>query len=172
MFAYCLNNSANGSDPCGTCFHRLDFWNDCEKCGGKSFGEKWDEYAVSLYESHMMQIESQQRVNEITFNCLKNSAIVVTKAIVESIEIQNNVQMQQDQVVHDYIMDRFSTPQKASKTLSSMSATLSLVSAYSGAVAYELSIPTLGMSVPVAGKISVVTGLLAAVLGKIAVMID
>ena len=40
MFAYCLNNPINGSDPCGTCFHRWDFWNDCEKCGGETFGEK------------------------------------------------------------------------------------------------------------------------------------
>ena len=43
MFAYCLNNPVNGCDPCGTCFHRLDFWNDCEKCGGKTIGDKWDE---------------------------------------------------------------------------------------------------------------------------------
>ena len=32
MFAYCLNNPVNGCDPCGTCFHRWDFWNDCEEC--------------------------------------------------------------------------------------------------------------------------------------------
>ena len=44
MFAYCLNNSANGSDPCGTCFHRLDFWNDCEKCGGYTIGDKLIDY--------------------------------------------------------------------------------------------------------------------------------
>ena len=42
MFAYCLNNPANGCDPCGTCFHRWDFWNDCEKCGGKTIGDKWN----------------------------------------------------------------------------------------------------------------------------------
>ena len=40
MFSYCLNNPTNGCDPCGTCFHRLDFWNDCENCGGKSFAVK------------------------------------------------------------------------------------------------------------------------------------
>ena len=32
MFAYCNNNPVNASDPCGTCIHRLDFWNNCEKC--------------------------------------------------------------------------------------------------------------------------------------------
>ena len=40
MFAYCLNNPVNGCDPCGTCFHRLDFWNDCEDCGGKTIDDK------------------------------------------------------------------------------------------------------------------------------------
>ena len=32
MFAYCLNNPVNGCDPCGTCLHRWDIWNDCENC--------------------------------------------------------------------------------------------------------------------------------------------
>ncbi len=35
MFAYCLNNAVNGSDSCGTCFHRWDFWKNCEKCAKK-----------------------------------------------------------------------------------------------------------------------------------------
>lgn len=32
MFTYCLNNPANGLDPCGTCYHADFFWNDCENC--------------------------------------------------------------------------------------------------------------------------------------------
>ena len=40
MFAYCINNPVNGADPCGTCVHRLDFWNDCDVCKNKSTGEK------------------------------------------------------------------------------------------------------------------------------------
>jgi hypothetical protein len=32
MFAYCLNNPVNGSDPCGTCFHQWKFWEACENC--------------------------------------------------------------------------------------------------------------------------------------------
>ena len=43
MFAYCNNNPVNGADPCGTCFHRWDFWNDCEKCGGQTLREKVNE---------------------------------------------------------------------------------------------------------------------------------
>ena len=40
MFAYCNNSPVNGCDPCGTCFHRWDFWNDCEECKNKSSKEK------------------------------------------------------------------------------------------------------------------------------------
>src|SRR5690554_2600043 len=40
MHTYCRNNPVNGYDPCGTCFHRWDFWNDCDKCGGKNLGTK------------------------------------------------------------------------------------------------------------------------------------
>ena len=40
MFAYCENTPINGCDPCGTCIHRWDFWNDCQKCGGKTAKDK------------------------------------------------------------------------------------------------------------------------------------
>ena len=40
MFAYCGNNPVMGYDPCGACFHRWDFWNDCDACGGKTLEEK------------------------------------------------------------------------------------------------------------------------------------
>ena len=44
MFAYCNNNPVNGCDPCGTCFHRWDFWNDCENCGGETIKDKLIDY--------------------------------------------------------------------------------------------------------------------------------
>ncbi|MBQ5865475.1 MAG: hypothetical protein IIW56_02205 [Oscillospiraceae bacterium] len=44
MFAYCLNNPVNGCDPCGTCFHRWDFLNDCENCGGQTIKDKLIDY--------------------------------------------------------------------------------------------------------------------------------
>ena len=44
MFAYCNNNPVIGCDPLGTCFHRLDFWNDCSNCGGETFGDKWNSF--------------------------------------------------------------------------------------------------------------------------------
>lgn len=39
-----------GCDPCGTCFHRLDFWNDCEKCGGETIGEKLENLRGTISE--------------------------------------------------------------------------------------------------------------------------
>ena len=42
MYAYCNNAPVMGHDQCGSCFHRWDVWNDCEKCGGKTFGEKME----------------------------------------------------------------------------------------------------------------------------------
>jgi len=43
MFAYCNNNPANGCDPCGTCRHRWDFWNDCPTCENKTFIEQLEQ---------------------------------------------------------------------------------------------------------------------------------
>ena len=54
MFAYCMNSPINGADPCGTCFHRWDFWNDCEVCGGETLVEKWNNFTswcAGSYES-------------------------------------------------------------------------------------------------------------------------
>ena len=52
MFAYCENNPVIYSDPCGTCVHRWDFWNDCDKCTPTQTKEekKWFiKYNVPLY---------------------------------------------------------------------------------------------------------------------------
>ena len=48
MFAYCQNSPVDGSDPCGTCFHRLDFWNDCSECGAKTLCDKWNDTTVAI----------------------------------------------------------------------------------------------------------------------------
>ena len=63
MSSYCLNNPVNGCDPCGTCLHRWDFWNDCEKCGGKTIEDKWDGFTtwvVGTY-NRINTINQQQR---------------------------------------------------------------------------------------------------------------
>lgn len=47
MFTYSLNNPINGCDPCGACFHRWDFWNDCEKCGGETLDKKMAQVSIA-----------------------------------------------------------------------------------------------------------------------------
>ena len=48
MFAYCINNPVNGSDPCGTCFHRWMFWKDCAKCAASKAKKKALEAAQTI----------------------------------------------------------------------------------------------------------------------------
>ena len=116
MFAYCLNNPVNGCDPCGTCFHRLDFWNDCEKCGGKTIGEKLNDFATGLYDygtavyaAHMMQIESQQQVDQNSFRYAMDSTVAVSAAIVQSVETQNNALQREHQTIHTVVIMPFAT---------------------------------------------------------------
>ena len=53
MFAYCNNSPINFCDPCGTCAHRLDFWNDCDECSKnkeKGITITWGKYySVNLW---------------------------------------------------------------------------------------------------------------------------
>lgn len=51
MFAYCNNNPIMGCDPCGTCLHRWDFWNDCEECANKTLGDYFNEAVDVLVHS-------------------------------------------------------------------------------------------------------------------------
>jgi len=111
MYIYCLNNPVNGYDPCGTCFHRWDFWNDCDKCGGKNLGTK-----------------------------IGDAVSAVGSAVVSAVKAVGN-----------FVVDRFSTPEKASNTLCVIGFALDFAATYCGLVAIGLSIPTLGMSIPTAG---------------------
>ena len=65
MFAYCLNNPTNSSDPCGTCRHRIDFWNDCDECGGKTLGDKLVDFATIVVDYHAMVQEDQCKQTEL-----------------------------------------------------------------------------------------------------------
>lgn len=98
VFTYCLNSPVNGCDPCGTCFHRWDFWNDCEKCGGKTWNEKLYGFATDVYDARMMQNEWQQQIDQTSFNAMRDSAVMVCDAIVEGIENQNKAQYEQDRI--------------------------------------------------------------------------
>lgn len=110
MFAYCLNNPVNGCDPCGTCFHRWNFWNDCEECGGKTLGEKLNafateiyDYATDVYDAHMMQFESQQQVDQNSFRYAMDSTVAVYDAVSEGIDNMNKAEYQANQATHAFI---------------------------------------------------------------------
>ena len=109
MFAYCLNNPVNGCDPCGTCFHRLDFWNDCEKCGGKTLGEKLNtfateiyDYGIDVYDAHMMQNEWQRQVDQNSFRAMRDSTVAVCDAYIQGYNRQQELQLAETQMTLEY----------------------------------------------------------------------
>ena len=111
MFAYCLNNPVNGCDPCGTCFHRWDFWNDCEQCGGQTLGEKLtnfgadiDEFATDVYDAYEQQNAWQRQVDQTSFNAMRDSVIAVGHAIAEGVENRNKAQYEQDKITHKAVI--------------------------------------------------------------------
>ena len=150
MFAYCLNNPVNGSDPCGTCFHRLDFWNDCEKCGGKTLGEKLNtiatgiyDYATDVYDAHMMQNEWQRQVDQTSFRAMRDSATAMWDAYEYSIEYEAQKQYNRDMEVRAQWEDTFRSP---ARTGDFVVMTISNVSAYASyyAVASAASVTFTG----------------------------
>ena len=85
MFAYCLNDPVSGFDPCGTCFHRWDFWNDCEECEGKTAQEKWNDYyengltvtgTIGLYGSANLGVFNVTGSIEIAFDLKGNIQVI------------------------------------------------------------------------------------------------
>jgi len=54
-----------------TCFHRIDFWNDCEACGGTSFAEKAIKYNDSLNSAYKEIAGTQQAVANAQVDTVK-----------------------------------------------------------------------------------------------------
>ena len=106
MFAYCLNNPVNGSDPCGTCFHRLDFWNDCEKCGGKTIGDKWNDvtaWCADTYETvtsaHQQQAQLQMQITMRQNELIANASKATWDAFQRSYKLEQEAQLLQAQLM-------------------------------------------------------------------------
>ena len=151
MYAYCLNNPMNGYDPCGTCFHRWDFWNDCDKCGGKKLGEKIGDAVSAVGRAAVSAGETIGSAAVTAGNAIGNAAVSVwswrkgaAPTVWEGVKVAG-------EAVGNFVVDRFSTPEKASNTLSLIGLALDIAAAYCGGVAAGLSIPSLGMSVSTAG---------------------
>ena len=167
MFAYCCNNPVNGCDPCGTCFHRWDFWNDCDKCGGKNLGTKIGD-AVSAVGSAVVSVRKAVGNAVVTTGKAIGSAAITVGKTLGNVAMsawnwtESAAQIAWEGVkaagkaVGNFVVDRFSTPEKASNTLSVIGFTLDVAAAYCGGVAAGLSIPTLGMSVPTAGTVAAI----------------
>ena len=73
-----------GCDPCGTCFHRWDFWNDCEKCGGKTIGDKWNDVAqwcedAYNYVTNDDPQKTQQNLQKDNFSFYKGAMVFSTQ---------------------------------------------------------------------------------------------
>jgi len=164
MFAYCNNTPATGCDPCGTCFHRIDFWNDCEECGGKTYADKASEYTEKLISAYEELSRIQNDISTAKLERAKKVHVALVDNYLHSLEIENHVRTQQAQMVTDFVYDRFSTIEKTNNTLDIMSGTLTVAAGYAGGVCAGLAIPTLGMSVPTAGAVAMVCGISAGVI--------
>ena len=74
--------------------------------------------------------------------------------------------------IGDFVSDRFSTPEKASNTLSAVGWFLDAGAAYFGGVAVGLSIPSFGISLPTAGTVAAVLGIMSIPFHGAVILID
>ena len=79
MFAYCGNNPVINYDPSGHCFHRLDFWNDCDKCGGKTIHKKLENTKLVVSSGCFLSI------NVCAFN--------IAGTVESAIDLKGNIQL-------------------------------------------------------------------------------
>ena len=194
MYAYCLNNPMNGYDPCGTCFHRWDFWNDCDKCGGKNVGTKIDD-AVSAVGSAVVSAgkavgNAVVLAGKAVGNAVVSAGKAVGNAVVSAGKAVGNAAMSAwnwtkgaaqtawggvkvvGKAVGNFVVDRFSTPEKASNTMRAIGLIVDAAAVYCGGVAAGLSIPTLGMSIPTAGVAAAILAIASLPFHGAALVID
>ena len=176
MYTYCLNNPVNGYDPCGTCLHRWDFWNDCDKCGGKNLGTKIGD-AVSAVGNAVVSARKAVGDAVVTTGKAIGSAAVtagkaVGNAVVTAGKAIGSVAVTAVKAVGNFVVDRFSTPEKASNTLSAIGFTLDAAAACCGGVAVGFSIPTLGISTTTAGSAAAILAIASLPFHGLALVID
>ena len=149
MFAYCGNNPVNGCDPCGTCFHRWDFWNDCDDCGGRTLGEKFGEYAADLYDSHEKQNEWHRKVDEANFNAMRDSAAAIWDAY------QKSYALEQEYIMHQAEMniDMFDSPADIERSIDIIEGTVG-----ASVAIYNLAIISTAANPPAGAVIGAVVG--------------
>ena len=146
MFAYCLNNPINGSDPCGTCFHRWDFWNDCEKCGGKTLLNKLDDFTTIVVDYRAMVQEDQRKQTELQMQLVKTMIDIQVQTEQRMAEIQR----EHDILVGESVAGRFSTNQKAANSFNFVGSLIGCGVSYHAiqaavAVKASVAIPVIGL---------------------------
>ena len=101
MFAYCRNTPINGCDPCGTCFHRWDFWNDCEKCGGETINDKWNAimaWCIDMYSAansvYQQQILTNSRITAQQVELIETGVVFLYQSYTANNERQIIVEQQ------------------------------------------------------------------------------
>lgn len=183
MYAYCLNNPVNGSDPCGTCFHRWDFWNDCDKCGGKNIGAKIGEATSAIGNAVVTTGKAIGNAVATAGKAVGNAAITAGKAIGNAAVAAWDWTKGAAQTawggvktagkaVWDFVVDRFSTPEKASNTFSALALAMQGVAITLGGVALFVAPPTSGASIPIVGIVALVFEGAAIIYGGVALAIN
>ncbi len=99
VFAYCLNNPVNGCDPCGTCFHRWDFWNDCKDCGGATFSQKIYNNVQKTKNFLVLQEEIQNSITEQQTQIIRNAGKRMLERNAYHAQTQIDSQYQRDMTV-------------------------------------------------------------------------
>ena len=93
LFAYCGNNAPNACDPCGTCLHRWDFWNDCDSCGGRKINDKWNDFSnwctntygeIKNFVTNDDIITTKLNLQKYGFSFYKGVPVIITNILPEA----------------------------------------------------------------------------------------
>jgi len=149
MFAYCNNNPVMRCDPCGTCFHRWDFWNDCEDCGGQTIGSKMLDYFNRINSIQQQQMELNNRITTEQIQIVQDSAQYMWDAYVHSNELQVQTQYQQHMEVKVFFEDTFSSVARGGDFVVMVISTGSTYAAYAAVVAAPGAVAVLELAIGV-----------------------
>ena len=162
LFAYCNNNPVNGCDPCGTCFHRWDFWNDCDKCGGETFKEKWNNFTNRISSVYSAQQETDRRIHETQIQIIRETTRKGFEVYSHGVELETEAQIQKHKTVikvGEYFADNpLIAIDAATATIGVSTTLICLVGVTSIPVAGQVALGTVGLVCGAWGVYRVVSG--------------
>lgn len=172
MFAYCGNNPINCADYDGN--HWYFLWLDDLFAGAA--GPKND-YSNTSHEAQKKQTNTKpaSSTNKTIINSYDDTTHNVPSSNQSRLNNKSNsksVLEKAVKAVDNFVTDRFSTPEKASNTLSAIGWSLDVAAGYCTGVAAGYALPTMGMSVPTAGSIATALGLVSLLFHGAALIID